>query len=67
MIVVWGREQDTATPKENLQCEYSEDGDTAGDSPAPSVRPSGKRLSELVRKDQPPLQGTGSWDGAVRT
>ena len=35
--MVWGREQGTATPMENVQREYSKDGDTAADSPAPSV------------------------------
>lgn len=37
MVVVWGREQDTATSVEDLQREYSKDGDSAVDSPAPSV------------------------------
>lgn len=37
MIVAWRREQDTATPMENLQREYSKDGDSAAESPAPSV------------------------------
>lgn len=37
-IVVWGREQDPVTPVEDLEHEYSRDGDTAADSPALSIR-----------------------------
>lgn len=68
--MMWGREQDTATPMENLQHEYSKDGDTAADSPTLSVS------MALFIREVPfqswlgrtnVLQGTGSLDIAVRT